>query len=516
MMLLARVFGFLRYRILASYFTKEELDIFFASFRIPDLVFEILITGALTTTFIPFFIKYQHKKEEQTLHISTIINVIMLGLFVCIAILYLLLPTIIPMITPGFSAEKNQMIISFSRFLLISQLPLFVASSFLTAMSQARKSFIMPAIAPVLYNIGIIICTVLFHNQWHLFSAVIGVVIGATAMFLIQIPSVFYAQFRYKLIIAKSKELWLFLKTATPRVIATIANQIDATIDLSLASLLGAGSYTVFYLAQHLQLLPISVVGIAFGQASLPYLTEIYQSKNKKAFEKIIIDSILSIFFITLPFMSFFIISRTPIVRLFFGGDKFDWEGTVMTAETLTYFAISIPFHSAYYFITRCFYAMFDSMTPFILSTISIVINASLSVLFVIVWQLPVWSLAISFSVSIICNTCILTFILMKRLGGFDIKFISIELLKMGTATLISSFVLFSLNRLLPELVFETTRTLNIFLLILTNGIIFTVLYLFFAWLFQIREIILITKMILKLKEYQRKVVEVYTGTSIQ
>lgn len=516
MMLLARVFGFLRYRILASYFTKEELDIFFASFRIPDLVFEILITGALTTTFIPFFIKYKNNKEEQTRHISTIINVIMLGLFASIAVLYISLPVLMPLITPGFTAEKNAMITSFSRFLLIGQLPIFVASSFLTGISQARKSFIMPAIAPVLYNIGIIVCTVLFHNQWHLFAAIVGVVIGAFGMFFVQVPVIFYADFKYRLIISKSKELWLFIKTATPRVIATVANQIDATVDLSLASLLGAGSYTVFYLAQHLQLLPISVVGIAFGQASLPYLSEIYQTKNTEAFKKIIVDSILSIFFVTFPFMSFFIVSRTPIVRLFFGGEKFDWEGTVLTARTLSFFALSIPFHSAYYFITRCFYAMFDSITPFIMSTIAILLNVTMSCLFVLVWELPVWSLAISFSISIICNTSVLTLILMKRLGGFDLRFIFVELLKMGIATVISTLVLFSLQRLLDGLIFDTSRTLNVFLLLVTNGIIFMTLYLFFAWLFQTREIILISKMLLKIKEYQRKIVEVYTGTSIQ
>jgi putative peptidoglycan lipid II flippase len=516
MIMMARIFGFLRYRILAGLFTKEELDIYYAAFRIPDIIFEILITGALTTTFIPFFIKYQNNKKEQTKNISTIINIVMLSLIVGIIVLYIFLPQLIPIITPGFSEEKNSILVDFSRLLLIGQLPLFVASSFLTGISQARKTFIIPAIAPIVYNISIIIITILFHEKLHLLSAIIGVIVGAAGMFFIQLPSIFYSGFTYKFIIVKTKELWIFVKTATPRIITTLVNQIDATVDLSLASLIGAGSYTIFYLAQHLQLLPISIVGIAFGQASLPYLTDIYKTKNTEAFKKIITDSILSIFFITLPFMSFFIVARTPIVRLFFGGEKFDWEGTVLTARTLSFFALSIPFHSIYYFITRCFYAMFDSITPFIMSTVSIAINAILSYTFVVILKLEVWSLAISFSIAITINVSILIIILMKRIGGFDFKFIITELVKMTISTMIPTLILFYLQSLLDNLILDTSRTLNVFLLLIVNGSIFFILYLFLGWLFQTREMYLITKMIIKLKEYQRKILEVYTGTSIQ
>ena len=128
-----------------------------------------------------------------------------------------------------------------------------------------------------------------------------------------------------------------------------LVHQVDATIDLTLTSLLGAGSYTVFYLAQHLQLLPVSVIGMAYGQASLPYLSELFQEKKIDQFKKIVADSILSLFFLTIPIASFFIFARTPLVRLFFGGQKFDWAATVQTAVALSYFALSLPVHSIYY-----------------------------------------------------------------------------------------------------------------------------------------------------------------------
>ena len=108
MLIVARFFGFLRYRTLATFFTTEQLDIFFAAFRIPDLVFEILITGALSTSFIPFFIKYQRNKESQSIHISSIINLIAAILIGAILLATIFLPQIMHIITPGFNAEKTR------------------------------------------------------------------------------------------------------------------------------------------------------------------------------------------------------------------------------------------------------------------------------------------------------------------------------------------------------------------------------------------------------------------------
>ena len=166
MMIISRIAGFMRYRILAGYFTKEELDIFFAAFRIPDLVFEILITGALSTTFIPFFIKYQRNKEEQQTIISSIINVVTLALFAAVILLALLMPYLVYLIVPGFDKAKIDQVVFFSRLLLLGQLPFLVLGNFLTGISQAKKSFLIPAVVPILYNVVIIATTLLFTKEW--------------------------------------------------------------------------------------------------------------------------------------------------------------------------------------------------------------------------------------------------------------------------------------------------------------------------------------------------------------
>lgn len=510
MIILTSLSGFLRYRILAGFFNKEELDIFFASFRIPDIIFEILITGALTSTFIPIYVKYKENKKELSENISSIINLIFILLTVFVVIVSIFLDKIIPILTPGYDIEKMEKIVSLSRLLLLGQLPFFVLGNFLTGIGQANKTFFLSALAPIAYNLAIIFTTIFLYPSLFLLAPIWGVVIGSFFLFVIQIPLFFNSDFKYQLILKRTKGLAEFIKMVIPRAFTVIVAQIDATIDLTLTTFLGSGAYTVFYLAQHLQLLPVSVIGIAFGQASLPYLTEMFQEKKINEYKKIIYDSILNLFYLTIPIAFFFIFARTPLVRLFFGGQKFDWDATVSTAVTLSYFSISLPFHGCYYFLTRCFYSMHDSRTPFYVSIFSIFINTLFSLLSIFIFHLPVWALALSFSISIIINSSLLFIIISSKLGGLGLKSIFVEIGKMFFSSFLSAFISYFSMKLLDGLIFDTSRTINVFFLLSTVALIHFVLYLFMSWVFSLKEIYLLTSLILKIKEYQKKFTEIY------
>jgi putative peptidoglycan lipid II flippase len=510
MIVLTSLFGFLRYRILSGYFNKEELDIFFASFRIPDLIFEILITGALTSTFIPIYVKYKDNKKELSENISSIINLIFILLTIFVVIVSLFLDRLIPALTPGYSLEKIQKIINLSRLLLLGQLPFFVLGNFLTGIGQANKTFFLSALAPIVYNLVIIVTTVFLYQSFFLLAPIWGVVIGAFFLFAVQLPLLLNSDFKYQFILKRTKGLTEFIKMVIPRAFTVIVAQIDATIDLTLTTLLGSGAYTVFYLAQHLQLLPVSVIGIAFGQASLPYLTEIFQEKKIVEFKKIISDSLLNLFYLTIPISFFFFFARTPLVRLFFGGQKFDWEATVLTAVTLSYFSIALPFHSSYYLLTRCFYSIHDSKTPFYISVFSILINTSLSLLSIFVFHLPVWALALSFSISMIINSSLLFIIISSRLQGLGLKGIFVEIGKMFFSAFLAAFISYFSMKFLDGLIFDTSRTINVFFLLATVALIHFSLYLFLSWLFNLNEIYFLASVILKLKEYQKKFTEIY------
>lgn len=509
MIIVSRIFGFMRYRILAGYFNKDELDIFFASFRIPDLVFELIITGAITSTFIPIFIKYSANEKERSQIISSIINIIFIVLSVLIIIILPFMEPIVAFITPGFRGEKLQTIVLFSQWLLVSQLPFLVLGNFLTGIAQARKQFLITTLPPIIYNVSVIAATITLTPSIGLYAPILGVIGGALLFTIIQLPVVIDELKTYRFTIQLHTGVSDFFRMIGPRILTIITAQIDATIDLTLTTLLGSGAYTIFYFAQHLQLLPVSVIGMSFGQASLPYLSELAEAKKQNELTKIVTESILNVFFMTMPIAMYFIFARTPLTRMFFGGEKFDWEGTVQTAFLLSYFAVSIPFHSVYYLLTRSFYALLDSRTPFFASTIGVVTNTVLSLVFILVLKMPVWALGVSFSVSMIIQDAILFFILHKKIG-FNLIQVTLSIVKISFAALISAPIPYILIKLMDNLLLDTTRTINIFLLLCVSAMVYGLLYLFVSWFIGVQELYIISQLIGKAKQFQKKITEMY------
>ncbi|MFH0773763.1 MAG: murein biosynthesis integral membrane protein MurJ [bacterium] len=511
MIVVSRIFGFVRYRALAGYFTKDQLDIFFASFRIPDLVFELLITGALTSSLIPIYIKYQKNERERREITSSIFNFISLILAATIIILLPFLHIIIPLITPGFQGNKLNEIVIFSRILLLGQLPFLVLGNFFTGIAQARKLFLVTSIPPIIYNLSVIIATWLFAASYGLYAPIIGINVGAVIFALMQLPAVWDEIVNWRPILVFHTGVKDFFRMIGPRLLTILVAQIDATIDLTLTTLLGSGAYTIFYFAQHLQLLPVSVIGMAFGQASLPYLTEMIESKKRENFAEIITESLLNILFLTMPIAIYFIFARTPLVRMFFGGEKFDWDATVQTAFLLSYFAISIPFHSIYYLLTRCFYALLDSKTPFYSSIIGVVVNTLLSLAAILIFHLPVWSLGITFSLSIALQVGIL-FFLLQRKALFKFTPFFLSLTKIVFAAIIAAPAPYVLIKLMDNLLLDTTRTINILFLLLTSAFLYFLLYLFVAWFIGIQELSIIAQLTMKARVFQKKITEIYTS----
>lgn len=512
MILVARIFGFVRYRVFANFFTKEELDIFFASFRLPDLIFEVVMTGAFTSCFIPIYLKYQRNKNELSENISSIINFVILIMLFFVIFLVIFSPLLINIIAPGFNETKVNEIVFYTRILLVSQLPFLILGNILISIGQANRFFIITSLAPVVYNLIIIVYVILFARVLKLDAPVFGVVFGSLFFFLSQLLVIKKTNFRYQLILRKTQGLKEFIRVSGPRILTVLVSQIDATIDLTLSTMLGSGSYTVFYLAQHLQLLPVSLIGISFGQAALPYLSEMAVNKKFRELSDNLTQSLLNIIYLVLPITMLFIFARTPLVRLFFGGDKFDWAATVQTAITLSFFSISIPFHSVYYLVVRTFYSLFDTRTPFISSVLAVLFNTIVSLIFIIILKLPIWSLAISFSLAIILNTCFLFLILIKKIGFFNSREFIIEVFKIGFVTLICSLSSYLLLKLFDKLILDTTRAVNILFLLGITSTFFFIQYLIFSFFLKIREIYILVKLLNKIKRFPKKIFESYTN----
>jgi putative peptidoglycan lipid II flippase len=511
MVVVSGLLGLVRYRVLNARFLPEETGIFLAAFRLPNLLFEMLAMGALTSAFIPVFTKFiTNNKEDEAYKIAaTVMNLTIIFLVILTIPIFIWAEAVSKMLTPGFAPNQVQEMATFTRFMIVVQVVPLIIGSFFTGILQSYQMFLIPALAPIVYNLGMILGVLIFSPMFGLTSAVIGVGIGALLYMLIQIPPIIRIGYRHRFSIdTKRPGVNEIGKMIFPRMIGLGASQIDTTIDLIMASLLGSKMVTVFFLAQSLQQLPVRLFGMTISQAALPSLSAATAKEDKSQFIESVMSAYHMILFCVLPVSVLFIVLRISIVRLVFGASRFDWEATVMTAMTLSAFSISLPAQAVVQVFSRGFYALYDSKTPVIISIFSIVINSILSVLFISLFQLPVWYLGLSTSVASIINAGVLIYILNKKVGGFGLKNLLLEPIRMLVASLVSGIIVFVPMKLMDQLVVDTTRVFGLIVLTGITGTLGCLCYLFLAWVFDVGQVQSLIKFIHKIKNVRNLFLE--------
>lgn len=492
MVMTSRVLGLVRDRLLSARFTPDSLGVYFAAFRLPNLIFELLVTGALTAAFIPVFTKFitQGKEQEANKLAATLINLFFI-LFTILAIpLFIWAVPISKLFAPGFDAQQVSQMASFTRFMFIFQVIPLLVGNFFTGILQSYNLFLIPAIAPVAYNVGIILGIIIFTPIFGLWAPVIGVGLGALLFMLVQIPLLIAIGYKHRLSAnVKTPGVKEVATLMGPRTFGLAVAQIDTTTDLILSSLLGARMVTIFTFAQNLQQLPIGLFGTTVAQAALPTLSRDSAQSDLSEFKKTILKSISQILFFVLPCSTLFIVLRIPVVRLVFGAARFDWNATVLTGMTLSAFSVSLFAQSLVQVFTRAFYALYDSKTPVIVGVISILTNTIFSVVFVQFLHYPVWSLGISTSVASILNVTVLLILLDKKVGRFSRADLILPGFKMLAAAVIAALAIYLPLKLFDQLVFDTTHVWGLILLTGVSGGAGMAVYLFLAWVFQVGEV---------------------------
>lgn len=492
MVLLSRVLGLVRDRLLSTFFSPEDLGVYFAAFRIPNVIFELLVMGALTAAFIPVYTKYlsTDRKEEAQRVAAVLINVSLIILAAISIPLYVGAEWVSNLLAPGFSAAQIIEMSKFTRFILIFQVaPLLIGNVF-TGILQSHSLFLVPASAPVFYNIGIIVGTIFLSPMWGLWGPVIGVAIGAFLFAAVQIPLVIRLGYRHSTEVnPRIPGVAEVGRLMGPRTLGLAVAQIDVTVDLILASLLGARMVTIFNFAQHLQQLPVGLFGTTIAQAALPALS-VYSAKEKREeFVSTITMAIHQILFWVLPASVLFMVLRIPVVRLVFGAARFDWNATVDTGMTLSAFSLSLFAQAIIHVLARGFYALYDSKTPVVIGIANVVVNSVLSSVFVLGYHLPIWSLGLSTSIASIVHACVLFYVLQKKIGGLFTRSFLVPPIKMAVAALVTGAALYIPLKLLDQLVFDTTRTVGLILLTGITGGIGLMTYFFLTWVFDVGEV---------------------------
>lgn len=493
--------GFIKSRLLASNFgISDQLGIFFIADRIPSLIYSILVVGAFSTVFIPVFTSlYNKNKKDAWETASAIICLVVVAFFVIATFVIIFAPSIINIITTGLlSPAEVTLGANLMRIMIAGQL-ILVVSSFVTSILQSFKYFIIPALAPIVYNLGMILGIVFLSSKFGIYAPAFGVIIGATFHLLIQLPQLSYADFKFSPSFVISNYTSEAFKLVPARIFSVLINQMIITINNSLAILVSTSSVVILKFASQLQFLPVALFGLSMASAALPVLSENSNQSDLPKFRKIFLTTFHQMMFLVLPASVILIILRIPVVRLVFGVQDVTWEQTVTTAYALAFFSISIFAQSGIYLISRSFYALKDTFTPVKTGVVVIIFNVGFSLFMIKGLNLGIWAVAMSYTLSVMLEMFLLIILLQKKIGKFSYNEIILPTLKIAYATLLMAFTIYIPLKLLDQYVFDTTKTLNLLVLTGIVSCIGMCVYLVFTWLFRVEEIELFYKLLRKI-----------------
>ncbi len=310
--LLSKLVGLVRDPLLTSKIgVGNTLDTYYAAFRIPDFIFNLLILGTLSVALIPVFTEWLIKDKTKAYRIANSVlnfSVGSMGL-ICI-ILFFLAGPLAEFLVPGFSGEKLQHTIQLMRLFLLSPI-IFTASNIFTSILSSYKKFLVLSLAPILYNLGIIFGLFVFYPHFGLMGLGFGVIMGALMHLLVQIPEAIRFGWRWQAVIDfKEPVLKKIGKLFLPRIIGMDISQISLIIGTTVGSILAAGSVTLFNLANNLQAAPLGVFALSISAASFPLLSEHYATGDHKAFTKTLADNVTMVLFFIIPIAILMVIFR--------------------------------------------------------------------------------------------------------------------------------------------------------------------------------------------------------------
>src|SRR3989344_2428686 len=381
---ISKLLGFLRDRLIAGHFGASRIaDIYFASFRIPDLVFNILVLGALTSAFIPIFQKTWNSDRRAGIELSnSILNILLLVIGVLAALLVVLAPQVMPLIVPGFQPSEMALTVTMTRIMLVSLL-FFTASNVLSGVLNAWHKFFTFAVSSAVYNVGIIFGIVLLYPIFGIYGLSFGVVLGSALHFGVQLAESLVRGWRYAPVIRISAAAKRIFVLMIPRAIGLAASQINQTIILILASALPAGHLAIFMYADNLRSFPIGIFGISLAVATFPSFSQTLAANDLTRFRTIFSRRFRQIIFFLIPISFTILLLRAHIVRVVLGSGSFDWNATLLTAQKLGYFAIAISAQGLIPLMARAFYAAEDTRTPVIISISGMCITIGLALFLV-------------------------------------------------------------------------------------------------------------------------------------
>ena len=470
---LSKGLGVLRNRIFAGEFgAGDTMDVYFAAFLIPDFLYNLFIIGILSSVFIPIFAEYLTRNKEEAWRLaSVVITLCIAALAVFAAVAAIFAPWIVTLIAPGFTPEKHAQTAALMRIMFLSPI-LLGTSNIIGNILQVHKRFFSFALAPVMYNIGIILAALFLIKPFGITGLAIGVVLGALLHLLIQLPSITQLGFSFRPIFdighpGLRKIVWLSL----PRAVGIAAQQVNFIVITAIASTVVSGSVAIFYFANDLQFVPIGIIAFSFIGAVFPFLASSYAQRDMDAFLDKLYGAVNQILFFVIPVSLFLILMRAQLVRVFLGYGQFSWEDTRLTAACVGAFALSIFAQSLVPLFARAFYALQDTKTPVIISVVSVLGNIGFSFYFLSLMKaqgafahtvatvfkvsdlsgIEILALPLAFSLTSVLNLMLLYFAFLRKVESFDGGKVIPPLFKINLAAFVMALAVYPTLRFIGD-----------------------------------------------------------------
>lgn len=507
MLLASAVLGLVKKRLYASIITPgPELDAFFAAFRLPDIIFQLLVAGSLNAAFIPLFSEQitKRNKKQAWAFASSVLNLSLAVFFLLGVIIFIFAQPLSFLVASGFSPEQTKLLVSLMRILALS--PIFLGvSSFISGTIQSFKRFLVPFLSPIIYNLGAILGILVLYPLMGLKGAAWGVVIGSLGHLLIQLPLLRHLEFDYSFSLnIKDKLLRKMAMLSIPRSIGLAAEQFKTLVLINLASLLPAGAISFFELGQSIVNVPVGIFGVSIAQASLPQLAYLGSDGRWQEFKDTLLSGLNQVLFFTLPVTAILIVLKIPVVRLIYGaGPQFTWTDTVVTSWVVALFAVGLFAQGANALFIRAFYSLQDTKTPVIMGIVAMLTSLlSAVILLGVLDEQKVKGLALAVSLGALLEMALLAFFLQRRLEFSWGELLKTPLKIFFAATVMAVTIYFPVQ-VLDEVFIDTTRVVNLLILmwlVLSFG---GMVYLLLTWFLGVAEIRIIFQLLWKLRNFK-------------
>jgi putative peptidoglycan lipid II flippase len=435
----SRAAGLAREMIIGARFgTGSELDAYLAAFRVPDLIFQILAGGALGSSFLPVFKGCLSRNEWDGAWrlFSAILNLVVVLMTVTAVVAAVTAPWLVAnVLAPGFTPTQQALTVSLMRWMLVSTV-LFGISGIMMGVLNSFQHFILPALAPVLYNLAIIAGAWFLAPELGVYGLVLGVIVGAALHLDLQLFGMWWYSAEYRPVLAwQDPNVREVARLMGPRILGLAAVQLNFWINTMLASGLPAGSLSALNYAWLLMLLPQGVVAQAVATAAFPTFAELEARGQTRELRGLVSRALRGVLFLTLPAAAGLFVWRVPLVRLTLERGAFSSHSTDLTAYALAFYAFGLIGHSVVEVVSRAFYALHDTKTPVLIGIAAMGANAALSLL------LRPWlahgGLALANTLATSAEMVFLLWLLTRRMAGLEWRALGALIGKAAIACLI-------------------------------------------------------------------------------